>query len=169
MRTISCVVLLLLAGLATADTSSRALAAETLTGKVVAVGDGDTLTLLDATKTQHKVRLHGIDAPESKQAFGNVARKALADLVFGNEVDVEVIEKDRYGREVGKVHVGGRYVNAEMVRQGLAWRYFQFDKENDFGGLEDDARKQRRGLWADAHPVAPWEWRKERKAVGAGR
>jgi micrococcal nuclease len=169
MRTNSCVVLLLLAGLATADTSSLTLAAETLTGKVVAVHDGDTLTVLGAGNTQHKVRLHGIDAPESKQAFGNVAREALADLVFGNEVDVEVVDKDRYGREVGKVHVGGRYVNAEMVRQGLAWRYLQYDKKNDFGGFEDDARKQRRGLWADAHPVAPWEWRKERKAASAGR
>jgi endonuclease YncB( thermonuclease family) len=165
MRTISCVALLLLAGLATADTSSRTLASETLTGKVVAVHDGDTLTVLDAAKTQHKVRLHGIDAPESKQAFGNVARKALADLVFGKVVDVEVVEKDRYGRQVGKVHVGSGYVNAEMVRAGLAWRYTQYDERNEFGGLEDDARKQRRGLWADAHPVAPWEWRKERKAA----
>jgi endonuclease YncB( thermonuclease family) len=135
----------------------------TLTGKVVSVHDGDTLTVLDAGNTQHKIRLHGIDAPETKQAFGNVARKALADLVFGNEVDVEVIEKDRYDREVGKVHVGGRYVNSEMVRQGLAWRYEQYDKKNEFGGLEDDARKHRRGLWADAHPVAPWEWRKSER------
>jgi micrococcal nuclease len=137
----------------------------TLTGKVVSVHDGDTLTVLDATKTQHKIRLHGIDAPETKQAFGAVAKKGLADLVFGKVVDVEVVSKDRYGREVGKVHVGSRYVNAEMVRQGLAWRYVHYDKKNDFGGLEDDARKQRRGLWADAHPVAPWEWRKERKAA----
>ncbi len=76
-----------------------------------------------------------------------------------------MVDKDRYGRQVGKVQVGSRYVNAEMVRQGLAWRYVQYDKKNDFGGLEDDARKQRRGLWADAHPVAPWDWRKERKAA----
>ncbi len=150
-------------------TSAHAAPPATLTGKVVSDHDGDTLTVLDAAKTQHKIRLHGIDAPETKQAFGNVARKALADLVFGNEVDVEVVDEDRYGREVGKVHVGGRYVNAEMVRQGLAWRYFQFDKENDFGGLEDDARKQRQGLWADAHPVAPWDWRKGDKGRKAAR
>ncbi|MEN9666453.1 MAG: hypothetical protein RLZZ326_2816 [Planctomycetota bacterium] len=159
--------LLLLLCLAAAPTLAAPPA--TLTGKVVSVHDGDTLTVLDATKTQHKVRLHGIDAPESKQAFGNVARKALADLVSGNEVDVEVVAKDRYRREVGKVHVGGRYVNAEMVRQGLAWRYFQFDKENDFGGLEDDARKQRRGLWADPHSVPPWEWRKTEKERRAAK
>ena len=137
----------------------------TITGKVVAVHDGDTVTVLAASNTQHKVRLHGIDALETKQGFGNVARKALADLVFGKVVDVEIVDKDRYGREVGKVRVGGHYVKAEMVRQGLAWRYVQFDKKNDFGGLEDDARKQRRGLWADARPVPPWEWRKERKAA----
>jgi endonuclease YncB( thermonuclease family) len=141
----------------------------TLTGKVVSVHDGDTLTVLDAGKTQHKIRLHGIDAPETKQAFGNVARKALADLVFGNDVDVEVIDQDRYGREVGKVHVGGRYVNSEMVRQGLAWRYVQYDKRGEFTQVEQAAMAARKGLWADAHPVAPWDWRKGEKGRKAGR
>ncbi len=145
--------------------ATQALAAPpaTLTGKVVSVSDGDTLTLLDAAKTKHKIRLHGIDAPESKQPFGTVAKKGLADLVFGKEVHVEVVDKDRYGREVGNVHVDGVHVSREQVANGLAWRYVQYDKKNDFGGLEDDARKQRRGLWADAHPVAPWEWRKSEK------
>ena len=70
-------------------------------------------------------------------------------------MSVEEVDRDRYGRVVGRVTIGGKLVNAEQVRAGLAWRYVQFDRRNEFGGLEDDARRQRRGLWADAHPVAP--------------
>jgi len=128
--------------------------------RVVRVSDGDTFTGLDDAHREVKVRLHGIDAPESKQAFGTVARKALADLVAGKVVSVEEVDRDRYGRVVGRVTIGEKFVNAEMVRAGLAWRYVTYDKRNEFGKLEDDARRLRRGLWDDAHPVAPWEWRK---------
>jgi endonuclease YncB( thermonuclease family) len=144
--------------------------------RVVRVSDGDTFTGLDAENRQIKVRLHGIDAPEAKQAFGTVARKALADLIADKTVSVEEVDRDRYGRVVGRVTVGGKLVNAEQVRAGMAWRYVQFDRRNEFGALEEEARRHRRGLWTDARPVAPWEWRKgekERKAagraVGAGR
>ena len=144
--------------------------------RVVRVSDGDTFTGLDAENRQIKVRLHGIDAPEAKQAFGTVARKALADLIADKTVSVEEVDRDRYGRVVGRVTVGGKLVNAEQVRAGMAWRYVQFDRRNEFGALEGEARRHRRGLWADAHPVAPWEWRKGEKdrktagkAVGAGR
>jgi endonuclease YncB( thermonuclease family) len=137
--------------------------------RVVRVSDGDTFTGLDAENKQVKVRLHGIDAPEAKQPFGTVARKALADLIAEKTVSVEEVDRDRYGRVVGRVTIGGKIVNAEMVRSGLAWRYVQFDRRNEFGGLEEEARRHRRGLWADAHPIAPWEWRKgekDRKAAG---
>jgi micrococcal nuclease len=144
--------------------------------RVVRVSDGDTFVGLDAENRQVKVRLHGIDAPEAKQAFGTVARKALADLIAEKTVSVEEVDRDRYGRVVGRVTIGGKLVNAEMVRSGLAWRYVTYDKRNEFGGLEDEARRRRSGLWADAHPIAPWEWRKTEKdrkaaakAVGAGR
>ena len=83
-------------------------------------------------------------------------------------MSVEEVDKDRYGRVVANVRVAGKLVNAEMVRSGLAWRYTTYDRRNEFGALEADARRQRRGLWADAAPVAPWEWRKgekERKAA----
>ena len=119
-----------------------------------------------------KIRLHGIDAPEAKQAFGTVARKALAELIAEKTVSVEEVDRDRYGRVVARVTIAGKLVNAEMVRSGLAWRYVTYDKRNEFGRLEDDARRQRRGLWADAHPVAPWEWRKtekDRKAAAKAR
>jgi micrococcal nuclease len=144
--------------------------------RVVRVSDGDTFTGLDYENKQVKVRLHGIDAPEAKQPFGTVARKALADLIAEKTVSVEEVDRDRYGRVVARVTIGGKLVNAEMVRSGLAWRYVTYDKRNEFGGLEADARRQRRGLWADAAPVAPWEWRKTekerkaaKKAMGKGR
>ena len=144
--------------------------------RVVRVSDGDTFTGLDAENRQVKIRLHGVDAPETGQPFGNVSKKALADLIAEKVVSVEEVDRDRYGRVVGRVTIGGKLVNAEMVRAGLAWRYVQFDRRNEFGAIEEDARRHRRGLWADAHPVAPWEWRKTEKdrkaagkAVGASR
>jgi endonuclease YncB( thermonuclease family) len=137
--------------------------------RVVRVSDGDTFVGLDSENRQVKVRLHGIDAPETRQPFGTVARKALADLIAEKVVSVEEVDRDRYGRVVGRVTIGGKLVNAEVVQAGLAWRYVQFDRRNEFGGLEDEARRHRRGLWADARPVAPWDWRKgekDRKAAG---
>lgn len=131
-----------------------------VTGKVVAISDGDTLTVLDGEKEQHKIRLAGIDAPEKGQPFGTKARQALADKVFGQTVRVEVIDVDRYKREVGRIFLDKRFINEEMVRDGFAWRYTQYDKPGDFTAAEADAREHRRGLWVDPDPVPPWEWRK---------
>ncbi len=110
-----------------------------------------------------KVRLHGIDAPETGQAFGTVSRKALGDLIQGKTVEIEEVDRDRYGRVVAKVRVGGVYVNREQVANGHAWRYVQYDKRGEFTQVEQAARAARKGLWADAHPVPPWEWRKSEK------
>jgi len=142
--------------------------ADQLTLKVVSIADGDTFTGLDSQNRKVKVRLHGIDAPETGQAFGTVARKALGDLIQGKSVEVEEVDRDRYGRVVGKVRVGGVYVNREQVAKGLAWRYVQYDRRGEFTQVEHAARAARTGLWADANPVPPWEWRKserERKAA----
>jgi endonuclease YncB( thermonuclease family) len=134
-----------------------------LTGKVVKIADGDTLTVLDETNTQHKIRLAAIDAPEKKQAFGMKSREALAGKVFGKTVRVDVIDVDRYKREVGRIYLGDRFTNMEMVRDGLAWRYVRYDKPGEFAAAEREARDSKRGLWADPHPVAPWEWRREQR------
>jgi micrococcal nuclease len=144
--------------------------------KVVSISDGDTFTGLDSQNRQVKIRLHGIDAPEKAQAFGNVARKALGDLIEGKVVDVQQVDKDRYGRVVANVHVGGVHVNRELVAKGLAWRYVQYDKKGEFTEVEQAAKTTRKGLWADAKPVPPWEWRKSekerraaKKGTGVGR
>ncbi|MDD3381836.1 MAG: thermonuclease family protein [Rugosibacter sp.] len=139
--------------------------AETITGQVVGVADGDTITVLDADKVQHKIRLAGIDAPEKKQAFGNRSKESLSDLVFDKTVNVETDKRDRYRREIGKVLVNGRDVNLVQVERGMAWFYRQYQREqspNDrklYEAAEDAAKAGRRGLWRDIDPVPPWEFR----------
>jgi micrococcal nuclease len=140
-----------------------------LTGRVVAIADGDTLTVLDAEKTQHKIRLAGIDAPEKGQPFGTKARENLAGKVFKQDVRVEVIDVDRYKREVGRIFLADRFINMEMVTDGFAWRYVQYDKPGEFTAAENDAREHQRGLWADPHAEPPWEWRKAKRAASKSR
>jgi len=143
--------------------------AATLSGRVVGVHDGDTITVLDANRTQYKIRLAGIDAPESKQAFGNRSKQNLSDLVFGKDVAVEWDKRDRYQRVVGVVLVDGHDVNLEQVRAGMAWWYRQYAKEQIpddrrlYELAENEARAAKRGLWADANPMPPWEWRRSQR------
>ena len=143
--------------------------AETVIGRVVGVADGDTLTVLDADYVQHKIRLAGIDAPEKKQAFGNRSKQSLSDLAFDKTVTVETTKRDRYGRQIGKVLVNGRDVNLIQVEQGMAWFYREYQREqsrNDrklYESAEDAAKAQRRGLWLDPEPVAPWDFRTNRR------
>jgi len=144
--------------------------AETITGRVVGVADGDTITVLDARQVQHKIRLAGIDAPEKKQPFGNRSKESLSQLAFGKTVDVETIKRDRYGRQIGKVLVNGQDVNLLQVERGMAWFYRQYQREqspNDrrlYEAAEDAAKANKRGLWQDSAPVAPWEFRRPKRS-----
>ncbi len=131
--------------------------------RVVSVHYGDTLTALDADKVQHKVRLAGIDAPETGQPFGTKARDGLADLVKGKTVAVQVTDRDKYSRTVARIEVEGQDVNKAMVAAELAWHYVRFDHDATLAEAEREARAARRGLWADAGPVPPWEWRATEK------
>jgi endonuclease YncB( thermonuclease family) len=139
--------------------------AETITGRVVGVADGDTITVLDADKVQHKIRLADIDAPEKKQAFGNRSKESLSALAFDKTVNVETDKRDRYGRQVGKMLVNGQDVNLVQVERGMAWFYRQYQREqlsNDrrlYEAAEDSAKADKRGLWRDADPMPPWEFR----------
>jgi len=143
--------------------------ADTLLGKVIHVADGDTITVLDDTHTQHKIRLTGIDAPEKRQAFGNVSKQSLADMVAGKPVAVEWVKVDKYGRKLGKVLLAGQDCNLEQVKRGLAWHYKQYQREqlsNDqqiYAAAEIEARAAKLGLWRDADPMPPWEFRHNKK------
>lgn len=147
--------------------AGHCLAGEIFQGKVVGISDGDTITVLTAEKKQIKVRLYGIDCPESRQAFGNRAKQAASELVFGRVVRVEVMHKDRYSRTVGIVtRQDGKNLNGELVAEGLAWVYPRYCKASICGKwrtAENSARGARRGLWADREPMPPWAWRKIRR------
>ena len=131
-----------------------------ISGKVVSIADGDTLTIVDSDKKQHRIRLAEIDAPEHGQPWGNRAKEALADKVFGKEVDIEVVDADRYHRLVGRVHLeDGRDINREMVRQGHAWVYRRYLRHASLLDDEEAARDAKRELWSLPNPIPPWEWR----------
>lgn len=135
------------------------------TGKVVGVADGDTITVLRYQEPV-KVRLAEIDAPEKAQAFGNRSKQALSTLVYGKTVLVVEQGQDRYKRTIGRVYQSALDVNAEQIKQGMAWVYQKYAKDATLFQLESDAKAQKHGLWADADPIPPWEWRRRR---GAGR
>ena len=134
--------------------------AEIITGKVIKVADGDTLTLLTDSNKKIRIRLAGIDAPERKQPFGNSAKEILAKLVFQKKILIETQTKDRYRRTVGIVFLDNQNVNNELVRQGMAWVYKKYTDNETLYKLEDKAKTRRIGLWADETPIAPWDWRR---------
>lgn len=142
--------------------------AGTILGKVVGVADGDTITVLDNTNTQYKIRLAGIDAPEKSQAFGKVSKKALSDLVFDKQVTVDWQKQDRYGRTVGKVLVNGHDANFAQIKSGMAWFYKKYQNELELGDRLDYLHAQeavehnKLGLWIDKEPTPPWDYRKQK-------
>jgi endonuclease YncB( thermonuclease family) len=133
--------------------------AETVYGHVVGITDGDTLTLL-VDRTQIKVRLTEIDTPERGQDWGSRARQALADKVFRKDVRVQSSGYDSYGRLLGRIWLGTRDINREMVSGGHAWAYRRYLTDQSFLDDESAARKQGIGLWSVSEPVPPWNWRR---------
>ena len=140
-----------------------------LNGRVVAIADGDTITILDSANTQHRIRLEGIDAPESHQAFGEQSRLSLSEMIFGKDVTVTYQKIDQYGRLVGKIILEGKDINLEQVKAGLAWHYKFYEDEQTpedrdaYAKAESEARAARRGLWQDPNPTEPYQFRKEEK------
>lgn len=135
--------------------------------KVVGVKDGDTIELLRNGETI-TVRLYGIDTPEKSQNYGQKAKQYTSDLVFGKQVQLIPHNKDRYGRTVGTIKLmDGRSLNEELVRDGYAWHYKAYSNDKKLANLETDARRFKRGLWQEANPVAPWEYRKNKRSKGS--
>ena len=135
-----------------------------LSGRVVKVTDGDTITILDAAKKQHEIRLHGIDSPDYPQPYASAAKKVLASLVAGEGVGIDVKDTDRYGRTVGVVHKNNLNVNLQMVKSGNAWWYKKYAPFNDdLESAQKHARADKLGLWAEPDPMPPWEWRRRNR------
>lgn len=133
-------------------------AAAGLNGRVVAVHDGDTITVL-VERREVRVRLAGIDAPEQGQPYASAARRALGARVRAQPIAIDVRGSDGYGRTLGIAYVGGVNVNEAQVRDGWAWVFRRYASDPMLLAHEDEARRARRGLWRDPHPVAPWVWR----------
>lgn len=139
--------------------------AQTISGRVVAIADGDTLKILDISKTQYKIRLADIDAPELGQAFGKRSRQSLAELCAGKDARAMDRGRDRYGRTIGVVSCAGIEANSEQVQRGMAWVFVRYAPAGSpLYGLQAAARGARRGLWVDPEPIAPWDWRNLKRA-----
>ena len=134
--------------------------ADELHGTVTKVSDGDTITVEDSSAESHKIRLAQIDAPEKKQDFGSVARVELASLILGKEVEVQYTKVDRYGRVLGQVYLDQLDVNYWLVSKGYAWVYLDYPHTVEYMKAQADAHDNKRGLWSDKAPLAPWVWRK---------
>lgn len=143
---------------------SSHLAAQEVTGRVVGVHDGDTLTLLTAEKKQVQVRLADIDAPELGQPFGQAAKRELSTLCFNQRAKVQTRTTDLYGRTVGVVSCEGRDVSRVMVEHGMAWAYRMYLKRPELLNIESGAKASHTGLWASP-AVPPWEFRKTAKVA----
>jgi len=150
--------------------SAHLLVAGDFTGIVTGVPDGDTLAVVAGDRTV-RVRLHGIDCPEKDQPSGTAARRFTADLALGATVTVVEQDIDRYGRIVATVILpDGRNLNHEIAAAGWAWWYRQYAPDDwRLRSLESEARKARRGLWAESAAVPPWEWRKQERVGRAER
>lgn len=129
------------------------------------MADGDTITVLDETHTQHKIRLTGIDASEKRQVFGNVSKQSLVDMVAGKSVAVEWIKTDRVRAQAGQGAAGRSGCHLVQIKRGLAWHYKQYQREQSptdqqsYAAAEIEARAAKLGLWRDADSMPPWEFR----------
>ncbi|CAG0904758.1 unnamed protein product [Darwinula stevensoni] len=136
-----------------------------ITGLVVGVSDGDTVKVLTPEKTEIRVRLAEIDAPESKQAFGSRSKQSLSDICFGKPATLLVQDIDRYGRTVASVECDGVSAQKHQLNNGMAWVYDRYVKDRTLYVLQHSAQQGLRGLWADNDPVPPWEYRHSQKVT----
>ena len=130
-------------------------------GKVVGIKDGDTFKVLYENK-EITIRLAHIDCPEKKQPFGKNAKQFASDLCFGKEIQVKSEGKtDRYKRLIATLYIDDICINKEIVKNGYAWHFIKYSNDDDYRELENTARLNKLGLWADLNPIAPWEWREK--------
>lgn len=135
----------------------------------MAITDGDTIRVLDSTNTEYRIRLQGIDAPESHQAFYSESKQYLSARIFDKEVTIQADKVDSYCRIVGTVLLDGRDIDLEQVKAGMAWHYKYYENEQtpdqrtQYSRAENEARAARRGLWRDSNPVNPYEFRREKR------
>ena len=138
--------------------------AQSLTGKVIGIKDGDTVVVIDAANNQTTLRLAEVDCPEKKQAFGTKAKQFTSDAVYLKEVKYIVTDTDRYGRSIAKVYYDdNKYLSAEIIKNGFGWQYKKYSTSKLLANLEQEARTNKRGLWVEPNPIYPSNFRRNKK------
>ena len=144
--------------------SSHVVCAEEFSAKIITVLDGDTV-LIKRADGLVRIRLAEIDAPEKNQEYGMASKQSLSELVLKKLVHVNSQAVDSYGRLVAHLIVDGRSINEEQVRRGMAWEYSNYHSNKTYIALQSEAQQAKRGLWAQADPTPPWQWRKTHTAA----
>jgi endonuclease YncB( thermonuclease family) len=130
-----------------------------LIGKVIKVADGDTFTL-SANNKKYKIRMYGIDAPESHQSYGKQSTKYLSTLILNKNVGIKIIDEDRYKRVVAKVYLNNEEINLKLLKDGMAWFYeYHAANEDAYRKAYEDAKRLNYGLWSDKNAINPREYR----------
>lgn len=134
----------------------------TLTAKVVGIKDGDTVIVLDSLNNQFTLRLAEVDTPEKSQAFGNKAKQFTSDQIYLKTIKYVVTDTDRYGRSIAMIYYDedNKYLSAEIIKAGMGWHYKRYSTSKELALFEDNAKKNKIGLWVDNNPIEPSEWRK---------
>ena len=134
-----------------------------LTGKVIGVKDGDTVVVLDSLNNQITLRLAEVDTPEKSQPFGTKAKQFTSDQIYLKTIKYVVTDTDRYGRSIAMIYYDedNKYLSAEIIKAGMGWHYKRYSTSKELALLEDNAKKNKIGLWIDNNPIAPWEFRKQ--------
>ena len=135
----------------------------TLNAKVVGIKDGDTVVVLDSLNNQTTLRLAEVDTPEKSQAFGTKAKQFTSDQIYLKTIKYVVTDTDRYGRSIAMIYYDedNKYLSAEIIKAGMGWHYKRYSTSKELALLEDNAKKNKIGLWVDNNPIAPWEFRKQ--------
>lgn len=137
--------------------------AQTFSGKVIGVKDGDTVVVIDTTNTQTTLRLAEVDCPEKAQAFGTKAKQFTSDQVYLKQIKYIVTDTDRYGRSIAKIYYdNNKYLSAEIIKNGFGWQYKQYSTSKLLAKLEQEARQKKRGLWVEPNPIYPSDFRRNK-------
>lgn len=134
----------------------------TLTAKVVGIKDGDTVVVLDSLNNQTMLRLAEVDCPEKNQPFGTKAKQFTSDQIYLKTIKYVVTDTDRYGRSIAMIYydTDNKYLSAEIIKAGMGWHYKRYSTSKELATFEDNARKNKLGLWVDNNPINPSEWRR---------
>jgi len=135
----------------------------TLTAKVVGIKDGDTVVVLDSLNNQTTLRLAEVDCPEKNQPFGTKAKQFTSDQIYLKTIKYVVTVKDRYGRSIAMIYydIDNKYLSAEIIKAGMGWHYKKYSTSKELATFEDNAKKNKKGLWLDNNPINPSDWRKQ--------